>query len=99
MILNMGLCGNSVSTVEFRRAAALASYVSFVSKFFPLHQNMNQLNGISSIGQHLLEKAHIAKLNKFTESEDTELTWWTVDETAVAILKKQGSRQITLVSS
>jgi hypothetical protein len=48
--------------------------------------------------KHLLAKAHIAKLNKFTESEVTELTSSTVDETALAILKRQGSRGITIVS-
>ena len=48
--------------------------------------------------EHLLAKAHIAKLNQLTESEVTELTSSTVDETALAILKKQGSRGITIVS-
>jgi len=48
-------------------------------------------NGTSSMGKHLLAKAHIAKLNTLTESEITELTSSTVDETALAILKRQGS--------
>jgi len=52
----------------------------------------------SSVGKHLLAKAHIAKLNELTESEVTELTSSTVDDTALAILKRQGSRGITLVS-
>jgi hypothetical protein len=56
-------------------------------------------HGTSSMGKHLLAKAHIAKLNELTESEVTELTSSTVDETALAILKKQGSRGITIVSS
>jgi phenylalanine-4-hydroxylase len=47
-------------------------------------------HGTSSMGKHLLAKAHIAKLNELTESEVTELTSSTVDETALAILKKQG---------
>jgi len=51
------------------------------------------------MGKHLLAKAHIAKLNELTESEVTELTSSTVDETALAILKRQGSRGITIVSS
>jgi len=55
-------------------------------------------HGTSSMGKHLLAKAHIAKLNKLTESEVTELTSLTVDETALAILKRQGSRRITIVS-
>jgi len=54
---------------------------------------------ISSMGKHLLAKAHITKLNELTESEVTELTSSTVDETAFAILKRQGCRVITLVSS
>jgi len=56
-------------------------------------------HGTSSFGKHLLAKAHIAKLNKLTESEVTELTISMVDETALAILKRQGSRGITIVSS
>jgi len=52
----------------------------------------------SSMGKHLLAKAHIAKLNELTESEVTELTISTVDETALAILKTQRSRGITIVS-
>ena len=55
-------------------------------------------HGTSSIGKHLLAKAHIAKLNELTESEVTELTSSTVYETALAILKRQGSRGITIVS-
>jgi len=39
-------------------------------------------HGASSMGKHLLAKAHIAKLNKLTQWEDTELTSSTVDETA-----------------
>jgi len=50
------------------------------------------------MGKHLLGKAHIAKLIEVTESEVTELTSSTVDETALAILKRQGSRGITIVS-
>jgi len=50
------------------------------------------------MGKHLLAEAHIAKLNKLTESEVTELTSSTVDETALAILKRQGSQGITIVS-
>ena len=55
--------------------------------------------GTSSMGKHLLAKAHIAKLNRLTESEVTELISSTVDETALAILKRQGSRRITIVCS
>jgi len=56
-------------------------------------------HGTSSMGKHLLVKAHIAKLNELTELEVTELTSLTVDETALAILKRQGSQGITIVSS
>jgi len=56
-------------------------------------------HGTSSMGKHWLAKAHIARLNKLTESEVTELTGSTVDESALAILKRQGSRGITIVSS
>jgi len=50
------------------------------------------------MGKHLLANAYIAKLNELTESEVTELTSSTVDETALTILKRQGSRGITIVS-
>jgi hypothetical protein len=50
------------------------------------------------MGKHLLAQAYIAKLNELTESEVTELTSWTVDETALAMLKRQGSRGITIIS-
>jgi hypothetical protein len=56
-------------------------------------------HGTSSMGKHLLAKAHIAKLNELTESEVSELTNSTVDETAFAILKRQASRGITIVRS
>jgi hypothetical protein len=48
-------------------------------------------HGTSSLGKHLLAKAHIAKLDELTESEVTEVTSSTVDATALAILKRQGS--------
>jgi len=56
-------------------------------------------HGTSSMGKHLLAKAHIAKLNEFTESDVTELTSSMVDEPALAILRRQGSRGISIVSS
>jgi len=51
------------------------------------------------MGKHMLAKAHIAKSKEFTVSEHTELTSSTVDETALDILKRQGSRGIPIVSS
>jgi len=56
-------------------------------------------HGTSSIGKHLLAQADIAKLNELTESEVTELTSSMVDETALAILRRQGSQGITILSS
>jgi len=53
----------------------------------------NQLNG-----EALACKSHIATLNELTESEVSELTSSTDDETALSIVKKQGSCGITLVS-
>jgi len=51
------------------------------------------------MGKHLLAKAHITKLNELKVSELTELPSSTVDETALAMLKQQGSRGIPNVSS
>jgi hypothetical protein len=50
------------------------------------------------MGKPLLAKAYITQLIELPETEVTELTSSTVDETALAILKKQGSRGITIVS-
>jgi len=55
-------------------------------------------HGTSSMWKHLLAKAHIAKLNEFTVSEVTELTCSILDETALTILKRHGSQEITIVS-
>jgi len=51
------------------------------------------------MGKHLLAKAQIANINELTELEVTELTSLTFNEQAVAILKRQGSRGITIASS
>jgi len=56
-------------------------------------------SGTSSMGIHLLAIAHIAKLNELIESEDSQLTSSTVGERALAILKRQGGRGITIISS
>jgi len=55
-------------------------------------------HGTSSMGKHLLARSHIAKLYEFPELEVTKLTSSLVDETALAILKRQGSQGITLLS-
>jgi len=55
-------------------------------------------HGTSSIGKHSPAKPHIAKLNNIAESEVIELASSMVDETAVAILRRMGSRGITTVS-
>jgi hypothetical protein len=46
-------------------------------------------HGTSSLGKHKGAQAHIAKLNEFKESEVPELTSSTVNEAALAILKRQ----------
>ena len=51
IILDMPLRGDSIYTAELRRQAALASYVSFVIKFFAIHQNMGPLNGETLAGK------------------------------------------------
>jgi len=56
-------------------------------------------HGSSSMGTHLLAKACITMLNKLTVSEVMELTSSMVDETVLAILKRQGSRGILIISS
>ena len=56
-------------------------------------------HGTSSMGKHLLTKALITMWNELTESEVYELISSKVDKTALAILKRQGSRRITIVSS
>jgi len=55
-------------------------------------------HGTSSMGKHLLEKAYITKLNKLTELGVTELPSLMEHETALPILKRQGSHGITIVS-
>jgi hypothetical protein len=55
-------------------------------------------HGTSSMRKPLLAKAHIRKLHGLMESEVTELSSSTVDETTLAILKRQGSWGITIVS-
>jgi len=56
-------------------------------------------HGTSSLGIQLLAKVHIAKLNKLSQAEVTELPSSTVDETAFAMPKTQGSRGIQILSS
>jgi hypothetical protein len=51
------------------------------------------------MGKHLLAIAYIAKLNKSSESEVTQLTSSMVDETALAILERQGCPGITIACS
>jgi len=54
--------------------------------------------GTRSMRKHLLAKAHISTLNKLTESELSALSSTTIDETALNILKRQGSCGITIES-
>jgi len=54
-------------------------------------------HGTSSMGKYLLVHAHMAKSNELTESEVSELASTTMDESTMAILKRQASRGITIV--
>ena len=56
-------------------------------------------HGTSSMAKHLPAKVHNAKWDEWTELKVTELTSSTVHETALARLKRQGSRGIPIVSS
>jgi len=56
-------------------------------------------HGTSLMGKHFVGKAHIAKLNKSSQSTLTQLTSSMVDETDLDILKRKVSRGITMVSS
>jgi len=56
-------------------------------------------DGTSSIGKHMEAQVHMAKLNESRESEVTKLTGSIINGTALAILKRWGSRGITIVSS
>jgi len=51
------------------------------------------------MGKHLPAKAHIGKLNELTVSDVTKLTSSMVGETALGILRREGSRRIPIVSS
>ena len=51
------------------------------------------------MGIQVQAKEHIVKLNESTESDFTELTSSIVDGIALAILKRQASQGITIVSS
>jgi len=56
-------------------------------------------HGSSSMRKYLLARTHIAKLNELTKLELTGLTCSMVDETALPILRRQGSRGMSIVSS
>jgi len=56
-------------------------------------------HGTSSMREHLLTKAHIAKLNEITESDVSTLMSSTVNVTPLAILERQGRRGITILCS
>ena len=55
-------------------------------------------HGTNSMGKHLQEKVKIVKLNELTVSEVTQLIRAMVNETGLVILKRQGSRGISIVS-
>jgi len=56
-------------------------------------------HGTSSMGKHMLAKAHIVKLNELTKSEVTKLTSSTVGERALSRLTRQGIHGISNVCS
>ena len=55
--------------------------------------------GTSSMGTHLVAKAHITMWTELTEWEVTEFNSSMVNDTALAILRRQGCRRITIVRS
>jgi len=57
-----------------------------LSSSLPSLRTWDQLNGETLVG-----KSANRKVEQVTESDTTELTSSTVDETALAILKRQGS--------
>jgi len=65
------------------------------------HQVLRQQSehGTNTMPTHLLGKGHNAKSNELSESEDSELPTTTIDEGALAKLKRPGSWGITIVSS
>ena len=92
-----------------RQAPCWRFYLHFGSKetgspgiiFIVWHQVLQHPSehGTSAIGTNMLARAHIAKVNKLTELEFTELTSSTADETALPILKRPWSWGITILSS
>jgi hypothetical protein len=51
------------------------------------------------MSKHLQAKVHVAKFNESMVSDVTELTTSMVDETSLAIHKRQGSQGILIASS
>jgi hypothetical protein len=51
MILDMGIRGNSICTLELSRLAALASDGLFDIKFFAIHQNMRPAPWVNTYRQ------------------------------------------------
>jgi len=68
--------------------------------YIVFHQDLHHpsQHGTSSMGKHWLAKADIAKLNELTQLEGSESTTTMVDDRALAMLKRQGSRGNTIVS-
>jgi len=56
-------------------------------------------HGTSSMGKHLLAKAHVAMLNNFIKLEYKDFTSSAVKETTFAIQTRQGTHGIATVSS
>jgi hypothetical protein len=56
------------------------------------------VHGTSAMGQYLLAKGFIVKLKEWTESNVIELTSSTMDDKALSISKRQGSRGVTIAT-
>jgi hypothetical protein len=85
---------------QFYFLCTIEEYGSSGIKCIVCHQVLRNPSehGTSSMGKHLLAKAHIPMLNELRESAVTEFSSSMADETALAILKRQGSRGVTIAS-
>jgi len=92
-IVAMCLHGGSISTPELWWTATLAK--KCIIGHSVIHHSSE--HGTCSMGKHLLAKSYIVKLNELTESEVTELTSSKINETALALLKRQGGQGISIV--
>jgi len=90
-----------VSSGEFHLHCGIDETSSLGIIYVICHQVLHHPSehGTSFMGKNLLARGHIAMLNELAELEVTSLTSSMVDESPLAILKRQGSRGITVASS